>query len=104
MREYHCSRLYVIAHKLPHLLYGAVVLARLFPKGEKLSWRTRRTAQYKRNVPVACYAAYQRPLSLSKNNRGFVGLQKHINNGYAFAERQIAHNGKRGKGTRSRMG
>ena len=26
--------------------------------------------------------------------------QKHINSGYAFAERQIAHNGKRGKGTR----
>ena len=35
---------------------------------------------------------------------GFVGLQKHINSGYAFAERQIAHNGKRGKGTRSPHG
>ncbi len=30
--------------------------------------------------------------------------QKHINSGYAFAERQIAHNGKRGKGTRSPHG
>jgi len=53
--------------------------------------------------PFACYAAHQRPLSLSKNI-GFVGLQKHINSGYAFAERQIAHNGKRGKGTRSPHG
>jgi len=35
---------------------------------------------------------------------GFVGLQKHINSGYAFAERQIAHNGNRGKGTRSPHG
>ena len=37
---------------------------------------------------------------LCQRTIGFVGLQKHINSGYAFAERQIAHNGKRGKGTR----
>ena len=36
---------------------------------------------------------------LCQRTIGFVGLQKHINSGYAFAERQIAHNGKRGKGT-----
>ena len=35
---------------------------------------------------------------LCQRTIGFVGLQKHINSGYAFAERQIAHNGKRGKG------
>lgn len=33
-------------------VYGAVVVARLFPVGEKLSWRTRRLARYRRNVPV----------------------------------------------------
>ena len=52
MREYHCAALYVVAHKLLNLFYGAVVLARLFPYGEKLSWRTRRPARYRRNVPV----------------------------------------------------
>ena len=41
---------------------------------------------------------------LCQRTIGFVGLQKHINSGYAFAERQIAHNGKRGKGTRSPHG
>ena len=49
---YHCAALYVVAHKLLNLFYGAVVLARLFPYGEKLSWRTRRLARYRRNVPV----------------------------------------------------
>ena len=29
---------------------------------------------------------------LCQRTIGFVGLQKHINSGYAFAERQIAHN------------
>lgn len=38
--------------ELLNLFYGAVVLARLFPYGEKLSWRTRRLARYRRNVPV----------------------------------------------------
>ena len=38
------------------------------------------------------------------STKEIVGLQKHINSGYAFAERQIAHNGKRGKGTRSPHG
>ena len=33
------------------------------------SWRTRRPARYRRNVPVACYAAHQRSLSLSSYNR-----------------------------------
>ena len=33
-----------------------------------------------------------------------IWLQKHINSGYAFTERQTAHNGKRGKGTRSPHG
>ena len=46
------SCLRVLAHKLLNLFYGAVVLARLFPYGEKLSWRTRRLARYRRNVPV----------------------------------------------------
>ena len=35
---------------------------------------------------------------LCQRTIGFVGLQKHINSGYAFTERQTAHNGKRGKG------
>ena len=48
--------MYVVAHKLLNLFYGAVVLARLFPYGEKLSWRTRRLARYRRNVPVCLLA------------------------------------------------
>ena len=43
---YKRQALYVVAHKLLNLFYGAVVLARLFPYGEKLSWRTRRLARY----------------------------------------------------------
>ena len=39
---------------------------------------------------------------LCQRTIGFVGLQKHINSGYAFAERQIAHNGEAWeRGTRS---
>ena len=95
--------LYVVAHKLLNLFYGAVVLARLFPNGEKRSWRTRRPARYRRNVPVACYAAHQRPLSLSRNNRLCRPVTVHRFR-CAVTERQIAHNGKRGKGTRSPHG
>lgn len=40
----HCAALYVVAHKLLNLFYGAVV-ALAFPLWEKLSWCTRRLAQ-----------------------------------------------------------
>ena len=74
-----------------------------FPQREKRSWRTRRPARYRRNVPVACYAAHQRPLSLSRNNRLCRPVTVHRFR-CAVTERQIAHNGKRGKGTRSPHG
>ena len=73
------------------------------PTGEKRSWRTRRPARYRRNVPVACYAAHQRPLS----TRDLVWLCRPVTVHRfrcAVTERQIAHNGKRGKGTRSPHG
>lgn len=54
-------------------------------------------------LPVMLHRRYLAGF-LCQRTIGFVGLQKHINSGYAFAERQIAHNGKRGKGTRSPHG
>ena len=68
MREYHCSRLYVVAHKLLPLFYGAVVLARLFPVGEKCHGVPAARLDTDGMYPFACYAAHQRPLSLSKSN------------------------------------
>ena len=50
------SCLYVVARKLPHLLYGPVFSAPLFPTG-KASWRTSRTARHRQNVSVLPYDA-----------------------------------------------
>ena len=71
--------LYVIARKPLRLLCGAVVLARLFPYGEKRSWRTRRLARYRQYVFVCllyCAAVVLRAFFVKV--QGFVGLQKHI--------------------------
>lgn len=76
---------------LLNLLYGAVVSLgfSLWGKAEHRYLPTG-PVQTECTCLPAC-AAHQRPLSLSELI-GFVnGLQKHINSGYAFAERQIAH-------------
>ena len=50
------SCLHVVARKLPHLLYGPVFFAPLFPQG-KASWRTSRPARHRQNVYVLPYDA-----------------------------------------------
>ena len=100
------SCLCIFAHRLPHLFRGLVLSLACLVGVPSCglatgSWRTGRSAPHRQIVSVC------RMLPegfLCQRTIGFVGLQKHINSGYAFAERQIAHNGKRGKGTRSPHG
>ena len=91
--------LYVVAHKPLCLFCGVVFLARPFPYGEKRSWRTRRSARYRQYVFVCllyCTAVVLRAFFV-KVQRLCRPAKTHRQR-YAFAERQIAHSGKRGKG------
>lgn len=80
IREYRPA-LYVVAHKLLPLFCGVVVVALLFPVGEKCHGVPAVWLGTDGMCPLAVYAAppLSCGLSLSKNNR-LVGLQKHIKN------------------------
>ena len=100
------SCLRILAHRLPHLFRGLVLSLTCLVGVPSCglatgSWRTGRPAPHRQIVSVCLMLPEG---FLCQRTIGFVGLQKHINSGYAFAERQIAHNGKRGKGTRSPHG
>ena len=100
------SCLCILAHRLPHLFRGLVLSLTCLVGVPSCglatgSWRTGRPAPHRQIVSVCLMLPEG---FLCQRTIGFVGLQKHINSGYAFAERQIAHNGKRGKGTRSPHG
>ena len=100
------SCLCIFAHRLPHLFRGLVLSLACLVGVPSCglatgSWRTGRSAPHRQIVSVCLMLPEG---FLCQRTIGFVGLQKHINSGYAFAERQIAHNGKRGKGTRSPHG
>ena len=100
------SCLRILAHRLPHLFCGLVLSLTCLVGVPSCglatgSWRTGRPAPHRQIVSVCLILPEG---FLCQRTIGFVGLQKHINSGYAFAERQIAHNGKRGKGTRSPHG
>ncbi|WP_177576849.1 hypothetical protein [Hydrogeniiclostridium mannosilyticum] len=56
-REYHCAALHVVAHKLLNLFFGVVVLARLFPYGEKRHGVPAVWLGTDGMYPFACYAA-----------------------------------------------
>ena len=100
------SCLCIFAHRLPHLFRGLVLSLACLVGVPSCglatgSWRTGRSAPHRQIVSVCLMLPEG---FLCQVTIGFVGLQKHINSGYAFAERQIAHNGNRGKGTRSPHG
>ena len=75
------SCLRVLAHRLPHLFYGSVLSLTCLVGVPSCglatgSWRTGRPAQ-RRQIVSVCLILRRRPpagLSLSKNNKGFVGL------------------------------
>jgi len=85
VREYHYIFCAVVARKLLNLLPGAVLVARLSRLGKEnpagiASWRTRRMARRKRDVPDLPYAAP--PLSCAAffvkvQNQELVGSRKH---------------------------
>ncbi|MFQ7092659.1 MAG: hypothetical protein ACLRRB_00030, partial [Ruminococcus sp.] len=67
--EYHCAALYVVAHKLLNLFYGAVVLARLFPYGEKAVMAYPPTGSVQTECTRLPVMLRTKGRSLSKNNR-----------------------------------
>ena len=104
------SCLCILAHRLPHLFRGLVLSLACLVGVPSCglatgSWRTGRPAQ-RRQIVSVCLILRRRPpagLSLSKNNRLCRPVTVHRFR-CAVTERQIAHNGKRGKGTRSPHG
>lgn len=104
------SCLRILAHRLPHLFYGSVLSLTCLVGVPSCglatgSWRTGRPAPHRQIVSV-CLMLRRRPpagLSLSRNNRLCRPVTVHRFR-CAVTERQIAHNGKRGKGTRSPHG
>jgi len=70
-----------------------------FPRRGKVSWRTRRMARYSRKVPALPFMLRRRYLAgfLFQGASAYRPVKAYRCR-YAFTERQIAHNGKRGKG------
>ena len=100
------SCLRILAHRLPHLFYGSVLSLTCLVGVPSCglatgSWRTGRPAPHRQIVSV-CLMLPEGFLC-----QGTIRLCQPVKTyrfRYAFAERQIAHNWKRGKGTRSPHG
>ncbi|MGY6766028.1 hypothetical protein ACW73O_13440, partial [Faecalibacterium prausnitzii] len=95
--------LYVMAHKQPRLHCGMVMIAPLFREKHHGAPAVRLDTDS--NVSV-CPMMHRRYLAgfLYQGTIRLCQPVKAYRFRYAFTERQIAHNGKRGKGTRSPHG